>query len=128
MSRTLNEVHLIGRLGQAPEMKYTPSGKAITTLRLATNHNTKAADGSRQEETDWHSIVLWDKLAETANQYLQKGSQVFIAGRLQTRSWEKDGQRQYRTEIVAGEMIMLDPAQTRPAQVAAEDADEDPAF
>jgi len=128
MSRTLNEVRLIGRLGQAPELKYTPGGKAITTLRLATNHGTRQADGSRQEETDWHSIVLWDKLAETANQYLQKGSQVFIAGRLQTRSWEKDGQRQYRTEIVAAEMLMLDPAQTRPAQVAAEDADEEPAF
>ena len=108
-------------------MKYTPSGTAVTTLRLATNHQTRQADGSRQEETDWHTVVLWDKLAETGNQYLQKGSQVYIAGRLQTRSWEKDGQRQYRTEIVAAEMIMLDPAQARPGQ-AADDPDEEPAF
>ncbi len=128
MSRTLNEVRLIGRLGQDPEMKYTPGGKAVTTLRLATNHHVKAADGSRQEETDWHTVVLWDKLAEISNQYLQKGAQVFIGGRLQTRSWEKDGQRQYRTEIVADELLLLDRAKAPSVQSAADYADEAPAF
>ncbi len=108
-SRTLNEVRLIGRLGQDPEMRYTPSGSAVTTLRLATNRYTKAADGSGQEETDWHTVVLWDKLAETSNTYLRKGAQVFVGGRIQTRSWEKDGAKHYKTEIIAHEMILLDP-------------------
>ena len=108
MSRTLNEVRLIGRLGKDPEMRYTASGAAVTTFTLATNRYTKAADGTLAEETDWHTVVLWDKLAETSNQYLRKGSQVFVGGRLQTRSWEQDGQKRYKTEVVANEMIMLD--------------------
>ncbi len=108
MSRTLNEVRLIGRLGKDPEMRYTASGAAVTTFTLATNRYTKAADGTGQEETDWHTIVLWDKLAETSNTYLRKGAQVFVGGRIQTRSWEQDGVKRFKTEIIANEMIMLD--------------------
>ncbi len=108
MSRTLNEVRLIGRLGKDPEMRYTASGAAVTTFTLATNRYTKAADGTSQEETDWHTIVLWDKLAETSNTYLRKGAQVFVGGRIQTRSWEQEGTKRFKTEIIANEMIMLD--------------------
>ena len=108
MSRTLNEVRLIGRLGKDPEMRYTASGAAVTTFTLATNRYTKAADGTGQEETDWHTVVLWDKLAETSNTYLRKGAQVFVGGRIQTRSWEQDGVKRFKTEIIANEMIMLD--------------------
>ena len=109
MSRTLNEVRLIGRLGKDPEMRQTAAGATVTTFTLATNRYTKAADGTGQEETDWHTIVLWDKLAETSNTYLRKGAQVFVGGRIQTRSWEQDGQKRFKTEIIANEMIMLDP-------------------
>jgi single-strand DNA-binding protein len=111
MSRTLNKVSLIGRLGKDPEMRYTASGAAVTTFTLATNRMTKAADGTAQEETDWHTIVAWDKLAETCNQYLTKGRQVYIEGRLQTRTWEQDGQKRYKTEVIAHEMLILDSKQ-----------------
>ena len=107
MSRTLNKVSLIGRLGKDPEMRYTASGAAVTTFTLATNRMTKSADGTAQEETDWHTIVTWDKLAETCNQYLTKGRQVYIEGRLQTRTWEQDGQKRYKTEIKASNVVML---------------------
>ena len=112
MSRTLNKVMLIGRLGKDPEMRYTTSGSAVTTFTLATNRFTKGADGQSQEETDWHTVVTWDKLAETCNQFLTKGRLVYIEGRLQTRSWDgQDGQKRYRTEIVAQEMNILDSRQ-----------------
>ena len=111
MSRTLNKVSLIGRLGKDPEMRYTASGAAVTTFTLATNRMTKAGDGTAQEETDWHTIVAWDKLAETCNQYLTKGRQVYIEGRLQTRTWEQDGQKRYKTEVIAHEMLILDSKQ-----------------
>ncbi len=111
MSRTLNKVSLIGRLGKDPEMRYTASGAAVTTFTLATNRMTKSADGTAQEETDWHTIVTWDKLAETCNQYLTKGRQVYIEGRLQTRTWEQDGQKRYKTEVIAHEMLILDSKQ-----------------
>ncbi|MGI8587291.1 MAG: single-stranded DNA-binding protein [Chloroflexia bacterium] len=114
MSKTLNKVTLIGRLGKDPEMKYIPSGVAVTKFSLATNRYTKPQDGSTQgqEETDWHNIVAWDKLADTCNQYLHKGSLVYLEGRLQTRSWEQDGQKRYMTEIIASAMIMLDPKES----------------
>src|SRR5690348_15604962 len=111
MSRTLNKVSLIGRLGKDPEMRYTASGAAVTTFTLATNRMTKAADGTAQEETDWHTVVTWDKLAETCNQFLSKGRQVYIEGRLQTRTWEQDGQKRYKTEVIAHEMLILDSKQ-----------------
>jgi single-strand DNA-binding protein len=108
MARTLNKVTLIGRLGRDPEMRYTASGTAVTTFTLATNRFRQGPDGQPQDETDWHTIVTWDKLAETCNQFLTKGRLVYVEGHLQTRSWEQDGQKRYKTEVVAREMIILD--------------------
>ena len=108
MARTLNKATLIGRLGRDPEMRYTASGTAVTTFTLATNRFRQGLDGQPQEETDWHTIVTWDKLAETCNQFLTKGRLVYVEGHLQTRSWEQDGQKRYKTEVVAREMIILD--------------------
>ena len=113
MARSLNEVNLIGRLGRDPEMRYTAAGTAVCSFTLATNRFRQGADGTPQEETDWHNIVTWDKLAETCNQYLTKGRLVYIKGSLQTRSWEQDGQKRYKTEVVAREMIILDSARDR---------------
>jgi single-strand DNA-binding protein len=109
MARSLNKVTLIGRLGRDPEMRYTASGTAVTTFTIATNRFRQGVDGGQgQEETDWHTIVTWDKLAETCNQFLTKGRMVYVEGSLQTRSWEQDGQKRYKTEVVAREMIILD--------------------
>ena len=108
MARGLNKVMLIGHLGADPELKYTANGTAVTTLSVATNSTWKDASGNQQERTEWHRVVMWQKLAEIAGQYLKKGSQVYIEGRIQTRSWEdKDGKKQYTTEIVANQMQML---------------------
>ncbi|MDP9409351.1 MAG: single-stranded DNA-binding protein [Actinomycetota bacterium] len=118
MAKDLNRVMMIGRLGQDPEMRYTPQGTAVCQMRLAVNRRTRAgADGEQREETDWFTVVAWERLAETCSQYLTRGSRVYFEGRLQTRSWEgQDGQRRYATEIVANDMIMLDSRQ--PAGVA----------
>ena len=105
---SVNKVILIGNLGKDPELKFTPSGVAMTKFSLATTERIKEADGNIREETDWHNIVLWRRQAEVANEYLKKGSQVYIEGRIQTRSWEdKDGQKRYTTEIVARNMVLL---------------------
>ncbi|MFQ5854420.1 MAG: single-stranded DNA-binding protein [Anaerolineae bacterium] len=109
MSRGLNKVMLIGRLGRDPEMRYTPGGKPVTSFSLATNRTWVTADGERRKATEWFNVVAWRELAEICHQYLSKGSRVYIEGRLQTRSWESaDGQRHFRTEVVADEMILLD--------------------
>lgn len=109
MSRGLNKVMLIGRLGRDPEMRYTPSGKPVTSFSVATNRTWVTADGERREATEWFNVVAWRELAEICHQHLSKGSRVYIEGRLQTRSWESsDGQKHYRTEVVADEMILLD--------------------
>lgn len=109
MSKSLNRVELIGRLGADPEGRYTGNGKAFTTLRLATSESWKDASGERQERTEWHSVVLWDKAAEIANQYLHKGSLVRIEGRIQTRSWDDaNGEKKYKTEIISSEVMILD--------------------
>jgi single-strand DNA-binding protein len=100
---SVNKVIILGRLGQDPEIKYTQSGMAVTNFSLATSEfwNDKAT-GQKQEKTEWHRIVVWGKLAELSNQYLSKGRQAYIEGRLQTRSWDdKDGNKRYTTEIVA---------------------------
>lgn len=110
MSRGLNKVMIIGNLGRDPEMRYTPSGKPVTSFSVATSRTWVTADGERREATEWFNVVAWRDLAEICSQYLSKGSKVYIEGRLQTRSWEgQDGQKHYRTEIVADEMILLDP-------------------
>ena len=108
MSRGLNKVQIIGHLGRDPEMRYTPSGRPVTTFSVATTRNWNTASGERREETEWFNIVAWGGLAEVCNDYLVKGQQVYIEGRLQTRRWEDDeGNKRSSVEIVAREMIML---------------------
>ncbi|MGH9393613.1 MAG: single-stranded DNA-binding protein [Terriglobales bacterium] len=108
MSRSVNKVILLGRLGKDPELKYTPSGQAVTKFSLATSERWKdKTSGEVQERTEWHNIVCWAKLAETASQYLSKGSSVYVEGRLQTRSWDdKENKRHYMTEVVVNELVM----------------------
>ncbi|GAB4543323.1 MAG: hypothetical protein Kow0063_36360 [Anaerolineae bacterium] len=108
MGRGLNKVMLIGNLGRDPEMRYTPSGKPVTSFSLASSRSWVSSDGERREETEWFNVVAWGNLAEICNQHLVRGQQVYIEGRLQTRSWEdNNGQRHFRTEVVANEMIIL---------------------
>ena len=108
MSRGLNKVMIIGRLGRDPEMRYTPSGRPVTTFSVATSRSWNTSDGERRSETEWFNIVAWGSLAEICNQYLVKGQQVYIEGRLQTRNWEdSDGNKHSSVEVVANEMIML---------------------
>lgn len=109
MARGVNKVILVGNLGQDPDHRSMPSGRAVSNVRLATTRSWKdKGSGERQEHTEWHNVVFFDRLAEIANEYLRKGSQVYIEGRLQTRKWQdKEGQDRYTTEIVANEMQML---------------------
>ena len=105
MAKTINKVELLGRVGADPEMRYTQGGTAVTQLRLATDRVRR----SGESETDWHSVVLWDKLAEAVAEYVEKGQRIYVAGRLVQKSWEgDDGQRRYRTEIHAQEVVFLD--------------------
>ncbi len=99
---SVNKVIILGRLGQDPELKYTPGGMAVCNFTLATSESWADKAGQKQERTEWHRVVVWGKLAELCNQYLTKGRQAFIEGSLQTRSWDdKSGQKRYTTEIVA---------------------------
>ena len=109
MARGINRVILIGNLGQDPETRSLPSGKPVTNLRIATSESWKDKQtGEQREQTEWHSVVMFDRLAEIAAQYLRKGSQVYIEGRLRTRKWQdKEGRDRYTTEIQANEMQML---------------------
>jgi single-strand DNA-binding protein len=108
MSRGLNKVMIIGHLGKDPEMRYTPSGRPVTTFNVATSRSWNTSDGERRTETEWFNVVAWGSLAEICNQYLTKGRQVYVDGRLQSRNWEdKDGNKHSSVEIVANEMIML---------------------
>lgn len=103
----INKVILVGHLGQDPDVRYMPSGKAAANLRIATSESWKK-DGEKQERTEWHSVVLFDKLGEIAGQYLKKGALVYIEGKLQTRKWQdKEGKDRYTTEIVGRDMQML---------------------
>ena len=108
MTRGLNKVILIGRLGQEPEMRYTPSGRPLTKFQLATNRSWKSADGEKKTETEWFNVIAWGKLAEICNQYLSKGQQVYIEGRLHTRQWQdEEGGNHSSVEVIAKEMLML---------------------
>ncbi len=110
MSRGLNKVMVIGNMGRDPEMRYTPSGKPVTSFSLASSRSWVTPTGERREETEWFNIVTWGGLAEICNKKLFKSQQVYVEGRLQTRSWEDDnGQRHFRTEVVASDMIILGP-------------------
>jgi len=106
----LNKVMLIGNVGNEPEMRYTAGGSAVTSFRIAVNRNFSSKEGERREETEWFDIVTWNKLAEVCSQFLQKGRQAYVEGRLHTRSWDgQDGQRRYRTEVVAETVLFLGP-------------------
>lgn len=111
MARGVNKVILIGNLGRDPEVRYSPNGQAIANVTIATSESWKDKNsGEKQERTEWHRVVFFGRLAEIAGEYLKKGAQVYIEGRLQTRKWQdKDGQDRYTTEIVALDMQMLGP-------------------
>jgi single-strand DNA-binding protein len=107
--KSLNRVQLIGNLGKDPEIKYTPQGTAVAKITIATNERFKDKSGEWQDRTEWHNVVLWQRLAEIAGEYLKKGGKVYVEGRLQTRSWDdkQTGQKKYMTEIVANDLILL---------------------
>lgn len=108
MGRGLNKVMIIGHLGRDPEMRYTPSGRPVTTFTVATSRSWNTVDGERHQETEWFNVVAWGNLAEICKQYLTKGQQVYVEGRLQTRHWEdKEGVKHSSVEIVSSEMMML---------------------
>ncbi len=110
MATSLNQVNLIGNLTRDPELRQTPSGQSVATIGLATNRSWTDNTGNKQEQAEFHNIVVWGKLAEICAQYLQKGQKAFFSGRLQTRDWEgQDGQKRRTTEIIADNMIMLSP-------------------
>jgi single-strand DNA-binding protein len=109
MPKSVNKVILIGNLGKDPEVKYTPSGTPVAKLTLATNERFKDKGGEWQDRTEWHNVVVWQRLAEIAGEYLKKGSKVYIEGRLQTRSWDdkQTNQKKYMTEVVAQDLVLL---------------------
>ena len=104
---SVNKVILIGNLGADPELKYTPSNRPLCNLRIATTEVFKDKSGQRQEKTEWHRVTVWGDQAENCNKYLAKGRSVYIEGRLQTRSYDKDGQKHYATDIVADRVVFL---------------------
>lgn len=108
MARDLNKVQITGNLGADPEMRYTASGSAVTTFRVASGRQWKDGQGNPRDDTEWFRCVAWEKLGEICNQYLTKGTRVYVEGRLQTRKWtDQSGQERYTTEIVASDMIIL---------------------
>jgi single-strand DNA-binding protein len=108
MARGINKVILVGNLGQDPEVRYTPAGAAVTTISVATTEAWNDKEGNKQERTEWHRVVFFSRLAEIAGEYLKKGSQVYIEGKLRTNKWQdKSGNDRYTTEIMANEMQML---------------------
>ncbi len=144
MSRGVNKVIVVGNLGQDPETRYMPSGSAVTNMRIATNESWKDKQtGEQKDRTEWHNVAMFGRLAEIAAEYLRKGSQVYIEGKLRTRKWQdKDGNDRYTTEIIADEMQMLGgrsgggapgmsdspPAGAPPPQPSADDFDDDIPF
>jgi single-strand DNA-binding protein len=109
VTASLNKVMIIGNIGSEPEMRFTPNGNPVTSFRVATNRVYTTSDGERKEETEWFTVVAWGRLAEQCNQFLAKGRRIYTEGRLRTHTWEsQDGQRHYRTEIVANRVLFLD--------------------
>jgi len=137
-ARSLNLVHLIGNLTRDPELRYTPKGSAVCDFGMATNRYWTTSEGERQEEAEFHNIVAWGKLAELCSQLLRKGRKVYIQGRLHTRTWDDEqGQRHWKTEVVAEEMIILDsnrvedyatPGEKAPAPVTGEETSPDEGY
>ena len=110
---SLNKVMIIGNLGSEPEMRFTPNGNPVTSFRVATNRVYTTPEGERKEETEWFTVVAWGKLAEQCNQFLTKGRLVYAEGRLHTRTWEgQEGQKHYRSEVVANRVTFLDKQST----------------
>ena len=104
----VNKVILIGRLGKDPELRYTPGGQPVANFTLATSERWNDKNGQRQEKTEWHNIIVWAKMAELVNKYLKKGSAAYVEGRITTRSWDdRDGNKKYKTEIVASQVQFL---------------------
>jgi len=113
---SLNKVMIIGNLGQDPEMRFTPAGNPVTSFSVAVNRVFKGPEGERKEETEWFNVVTWNNLAENCNRFLTKGQKVYVEGRLHSRSWEgQDGQKRFRTEIIANNVIFLDRKAVAPA-------------
>lgn len=119
--KCLNKVMIIGNVGRDPEMRYMPSGRPVTLFSVATTRRWATSEGERREETEWFNVIAWGSLAEICKQHLHKGQQVYVEGHLQTRSWEdQEGKKNYRTELVANEMIVLggrhsvEPAEAEP--------------
>ena len=112
---SLNKIMIIGNIGSDPEMRFTPNGNPVTSFPVATNRVYTTPDGDRKEETEWFTVVAWGRLAERCNQFLTKGRRVYCEGRLHTRTWEsQDGQRHYRSEIVANLVLFLDRREAAP--------------
>jgi len=104
----VNKVILVGNLGADPEVRFTPGGQAVANFRIATSESWKDKDGQKQERTEWHRIVVWGKLGELCGEYLKKGRQVYLEGRLQTREWnDKEGKKNYTTEVVVSNVCFL---------------------
>ena len=129
MSKSLNKVELIGNCGANPEVKYTPSGTAVANFTIATNERTKDKGGEWVDRVEWHNIVLWQRLAEIAGEYLKKGSKCYLEGRLQTRSWDdpKTNTKKYITEIVGSELILLDGKPSSSGQPIPQEVEEEAA-
>jgi single-strand DNA-binding protein len=110
MPKSVNKVILVGNVGKAPEVRYSPSGTPVANFSLATHERFKDRNGEWQERAEWHSIVAWQRLAEIVGEYVTKGSKVYVEGKLQTTSWEdrQSGQRKYRTQILARDLVLLD--------------------
>ena len=109
MPKSVNKVILVGNVGKDPEVKYTPSGVALAKFSLATNERFKDKSGEWQDRTEWHNVLAWERLAEIVGEYVHKGAKLYVEGRLQTSSWEdrQSGEKKYRTEIVARDLILL---------------------
>ncbi|MDX2160489.1 MAG: single-stranded DNA-binding protein [bacterium] len=118
MGRGLNKVIIIGNVGREPEMRYTPSGRPVTSFSVATSRTWVSAEGERREETEWFNVVAWGNLAEICKAHLTKNQQVYVEGRLQTRGWEDEtGKKHFRTELVANEMILLGDRRAQQADI-----------
>jgi single-strand DNA-binding protein len=115
---TLNKVMIIGNVGTDPEMRFTPNGNPVTSFRVATNWVYTTPEGERKQETEWFTVVAWNRLAENCNQFLTKGQRVYAEGRLRTRAWEgQDGQRRSRSEVIANRVLFLDKQAMAPLPV-----------
>jgi single-strand DNA-binding protein len=111
---------IIGQLGRDPEMRYTPSGRPVTSFSVSTTRSWTSSDGDRREETEWFNVVAWGNLAEICKQYIHKGQPVYVEGRLQTRGWEdQEGKKHFRTELVANEVIILSDRRVEPGEEGA---------